>query len=224
MEASSPLAAMQPTSFLPAWGNDHFTSHPHAHFSSNGYGASAFDFRDISMRHSSKSKPDYFQMKPVRGSSPTASLAADLSQNFHIDMRYVHVNLYLIQYFTNTSNSPQLPTPRRSLFTSNLFGTFDGRRKSILFLCSGNIDLVQNLLRHLLSHHLRPLQLYTNGWIFHHYHTSRLSLQPSIPLHLQYIRRQSQCHPHLPELHSQRHPGKKLSRITHSRIRDMTDI
>jgi M-phase inducer tyrosine phosphatase len=32
-------------------------------------------------------KPDYFQMKPIRGSSPTASLAADLSQNFHIDMR-----------------------------------------------------------------------------------------------------------------------------------------
>lgn len=56
------------------------------------------------------SKPDYFQMKPVRGSSPTASLAADLSQNFHIDM-----------------SSPQLPTPRRSLFTSNLFGTLDGR-------------------------------------------------------------------------------------------------
>lgn len=55
------------------------------------------------------SKPDYFQMKPVRGSSPTASLAADLSQNFHIDM------------------SPQLPTPRRSLFTSNLFGTIDLR-------------------------------------------------------------------------------------------------
>ncbi|KAI9834925.1 MAG: hypothetical protein M1819_002648 [Sarea resinae] len=49
-------------------------------------------------------------MKPVRGSSPTASLAADLSQNFHIDQ------------------SPHFPTPRRSLFTSsNLFGTVDGR-------------------------------------------------------------------------------------------------
>jgi hypothetical protein len=33
------------------------------------------------------SNPDYF-MQPVRGSSPAASLAADLSQNFHIDMRY----------------------------------------------------------------------------------------------------------------------------------------
>ncbi|KAK1146405.1 m-phase inducer phosphatase [Aspergillus melleus] len=51
-----------------------------------------------------KSHGDYFNVKPVRGSSPTASLAADLSQNFHID------------------RSPQLATPRRSLFASNLFG------------------------------------------------------------------------------------------------------
>ncbi|KAM0132373.1 hypothetical protein ACHAP3_006410 [Botrytis cinerea] len=73
----------------------------------NSFGPGAFDFRDLSMKHSAKA--DYFLVKPVRGSSPTASLAADLSQNFHIDM------------------SPQLPTPRRSLFTSNLFGTLDGR-------------------------------------------------------------------------------------------------
>ncbi|PMD31391.1 Rhodanese-like protein [Hyaloscypha variabilis F] len=85
-----------------------YTSHPHGHLSTgNGFGPGSFDFRDLSMKRSSK--PDYFQMKPIRGSSPTASLAADLSQNFHIDM------------------SPQLPTPRRSLFTSNLFGTIDGR-------------------------------------------------------------------------------------------------
>lgn len=53
------------------------------------------------------SSSDYFSRvkKPIRGSSPTASLAADLSQNFHIDA------------------SPRFPTPRRSLFTSNLFGT-----------------------------------------------------------------------------------------------------
>lgn len=38
-----------------------------------------------------KSNPDYFAMKPVRGSSPTASLAADLSQNFHIDQRLVAI-------------------------------------------------------------------------------------------------------------------------------------
>ncbi|PQE29300.1 Rhodanese-like domain-containing protein [Rutstroemia sp. NJR-2017a BBW] len=108
MEASSPLAAMQPSSYMPAWArNDLYTSHPHAHMSNVTFGPGAFDFRDISMKHSAKS--DYFQLKPVRGSSPTASLAADLSQNFHIDM------------------SPQLPTPRRSLFTANLFGTIDGR-------------------------------------------------------------------------------------------------
>jgi M-phase inducer tyrosine phosphatase len=52
----------------------------------NRFGPGAFDFRDLSMKRSSK--PDYFSLKSVRGSSPTASLAADLSQNFHIDMRY----------------------------------------------------------------------------------------------------------------------------------------
>lgn len=36
-----------------------------------------------------KSGPDYFNMNPLHGSSPAASLAADLSQNFHIDQRLV---------------------------------------------------------------------------------------------------------------------------------------
>jgi len=36
-----------------------------------------------------KSGPDYFNMNPLRSSSPTTSLAADLSQNFHIDQRFV---------------------------------------------------------------------------------------------------------------------------------------
>jgi len=35
-----------------------------------------------------KTTPDYFTLRPARGSSPTASLAADLSSNFHIDQRY----------------------------------------------------------------------------------------------------------------------------------------
>ncbi|QDS71802.1 hypothetical protein FKW77_009505 [Venturia effusa] len=58
-----------------------------------------------------KSNTDYFTLKtaPLRGSSPTSSLAADLSQNFHIDQ------------------SPQLPTPRRSLFTNALFGARQDR-------------------------------------------------------------------------------------------------
>ena len=34
-----------------------------------------------------KPSSDYFTLRPVRGSSPTSSLAADLSQNFHIDKR-----------------------------------------------------------------------------------------------------------------------------------------
>ncbi|RFU35199.1 hypothetical protein B7463_g1172, partial [Scytalidium lignicola] len=102
MEASSPLAAMQPPSLMPAWGGGGMCGSRHLS-SANGFGPGAFNFRDLSM------KADYFAMKPVRGSSPTTSLAADLSQNMHIDM------------------SPQLPTPRRSLFTSNLFGTIDGR-------------------------------------------------------------------------------------------------
>jgi len=36
-----------------------------------------------------KSGSDYFNINPLRTSSPTASLAADLSQNFHIDQRCV---------------------------------------------------------------------------------------------------------------------------------------
>lgn len=131
---SSPIAAMQPSSFMPAWArNDMYASHPHAHMSNvtaNSFGPGAFDFRDLSMKHSAKA--DYFLVKPVRGSSPTASLAADLSQNFHIDMRYIQFkplpSVYLI--LTSITYSPQLPTPRRSLFTSNLFGTLDGRGKS----------------------------------------------------------------------------------------------
>lgn len=87
MEHSSPLAAMQPTS-LPigqwGWRNERQdTCGPRFSF-----GPSSFDFRDLSMN---KPPTDYFNLKPVRGSSPTASLAADLSQNFHIDRRYAWV-------------------------------------------------------------------------------------------------------------------------------------
>lgn len=51
-----------------------------------GFGGSTFNFNDLTMR---RSGPDYFNMGPLHGSSPAASLAADLSQNFHIDQRYV---------------------------------------------------------------------------------------------------------------------------------------
>jgi M-phase inducer tyrosine phosphatase len=92
MDASSPLAAMQPQSYMGHMGFNH-ADVP----SSYGVLASAkkfsanFNFRDLSMNQLEpikRSNSDYFSLKPVRGSSPTASLAADLSQNFHIDQRY----------------------------------------------------------------------------------------------------------------------------------------
>ncbi|KAL1966908.1 hypothetical protein VTN77DRAFT_3652 [Rasamsonia byssochlamydoides] len=98
MEHSSPLAAMQPPSVL--FGHCFRSDAPNS-FSSfggvNGFGPNSFNFKDLSMK---KSHPDYFSVKPINGSSPAASLAADLSQNFHID------------------KSPQVATPRRSLFSA----------------------------------------------------------------------------------------------------------
>ncbi|KAL8652412.1 MAG: hypothetical protein Q9210_002696 [Variospora velana] len=110
MEHSSPLAAMQPPSLpIGHWDcrNERQNQFPigQCGFRFN-FGPSNFDFRDL---NPNQAPTDYFNLKPVRGSSPTASLAADLSQNFHID------------------RSPQLPTPRRALFSSNLFGTLTGR-------------------------------------------------------------------------------------------------
>lgn len=78
MEASSPLASLQP-------------NHP-ARFPAAGHQYARptnFNFKDMSMFNP---RPDYFNIKPVRGSSPTASLAADLSQNFHIDQRCALLN------------------------------------------------------------------------------------------------------------------------------------
>lgn len=86
MEFSSPLAAMHPPP-RPAWVNCRDMPASRPMFSgAQTYGANSFNFRDLSMK---KPSTDYFTMKaPVRGSSPTASLAADLSTNFHIDKRY----------------------------------------------------------------------------------------------------------------------------------------
>ncbi|GKZ53980.1 cell division cycle-protein [Aspergillus niger] len=102
MEHSSPLAAMQPPSVM--FGHCFRADAPTSYTSFSpmrGLGHKNFNFKDLSMK---KGHGDYFNVKPVRGSSPTASLAADLSQNFHIDQ------------------SPQLTTPRRSLFTASLLG------------------------------------------------------------------------------------------------------
>lgn len=91
IETSSPLAAMQPPAFLGHCGGAFRADAPTSYASfaaANSYGSVGFNFRDLSMK---KVQPDYFSLKPVRGSSPTASLAADLSQNFHIDQRYAWV-------------------------------------------------------------------------------------------------------------------------------------
>jgi hypothetical protein len=88
IEASSPLAAMQPPAFGMGLRGGGFADAPRSYASyaaAKPFGAPSFNFRDLSMK---KAQPDYFSLKPVRGSSPTASLAADLSQNFHIDQRY----------------------------------------------------------------------------------------------------------------------------------------
>ncbi|KAH9996114.1 rhodanese-like domain-containing protein [Xylariaceae sp. FL0662B] len=100
MDASSPLAAMHPAP-VPSWG-----SRSHTHLASgNLFATGTYNIREQLQR----SKPDYFNLKSVRGSSPTASLAADLSQNFRID----------------NEASPRFPTPRRALFTSNMMGSTD---------------------------------------------------------------------------------------------------
>ncbi|KAK4948677.1 m-phase inducer phosphatase [Elasticomyces elasticus] len=98
IEASSPLAAMQHPAFM---GHCGFRPDGPTSYASFAVGNN-FNFKDLSMK---KPRTDYFSLKPVRGSSPTASLAADLSQNFHIDQ------------------SPQLPTPRRALFPNNMFAS-----------------------------------------------------------------------------------------------------
>ncbi|KAI0482399.1 M-phase inducer phosphatase [Xylariaceae sp. FL0804] len=96
MDSSSPLAAMHPAP-APSWPQPN----------PNHYSGNPFSIRDQLQR----SKPDYFSIKTVRGSSPTTSLAADLSQNFRID----------------NEASPHFPTPRRALFTSNMMGGLESR-------------------------------------------------------------------------------------------------
>ncbi|PHH88064.1 hypothetical protein CDD83_8049 [Cordyceps sp. RAO-2017] len=100
MEASSPLAALHRSMMpAPSWGGrDIFR--PSAV-------AGSFSLRE--QLH--KSGSDYFNVKEVRGSSPAASLAADLSQNFRLD----------------NDASPQFPTPRRALFTANMMSGMESR-------------------------------------------------------------------------------------------------
>ena len=93
MEASSPLAAMQPPAFM---GHHGFNRDFLPMAAPRSFGPNDFNFKDLSMRMAmkksqsqSQSQSDYFSMKPVQSSSPTTELAADLCQNFTIDQRCV---------------------------------------------------------------------------------------------------------------------------------------
>ncbi|KAI9890580.1 MAG: cell division cycle- protein [Vezdaea aestivalis] len=92
MERSSPLAAMRPPPPPTPWNGYPVAPEylaPTSHIGqSYRPGQASFNFRDLSMKNSSAG---YFTLGPMRGSSPTASLAADLSQNFHIDQSYPHL-------------------------------------------------------------------------------------------------------------------------------------
>ncbi|KAH7328627.1 hypothetical protein B0I35DRAFT_473310 [Stachybotrys elegans] len=104
MEASSPLAAMHRPMAVPSWGSDIFRPRPHHYASAT---SAAMSLRE--QLH--KGTNDYFNAKDLRGSSPAASLAADISQNFRLD----------------SDASPQFPTPRRALFTADMMGGMEGR-------------------------------------------------------------------------------------------------
>jgi len=86
MEMSSPLAAMRPPPMpaLAPWGYRRDLPPSKPLFGAHTFGQKSFNFRDMSMK---KSNPDYFTLQPVQGSSPTASLAADMSSNLHVDQR-----------------------------------------------------------------------------------------------------------------------------------------
>ncbi len=81
------MAAMQPQSV--PFGHGHWNygiERPTSNPAMNrlAFVQEGFNFKDLSMN---RVRPDYFSLKPSRGISPTASLAVDLSQNFHIDRR-----------------------------------------------------------------------------------------------------------------------------------------
>lgn len=77
---------MQPPSMM--FGHCFRADAPTSYPSLSGFNQNSFNFKDLSMK---KSGSDYFNMNPLHTSSPAASLAADLSQNFHIDQRFVFI-------------------------------------------------------------------------------------------------------------------------------------
>ncbi|SPQ18537.1 f094a873-3987-410d-ace2-8b2944faecff [Thermothielavioides terrestris] len=99
METSSPLAAMRPTPPSNFGQSNMFG--PRLVPSPLDRGQFTFQLRNA----------EYFNLKAVQGSSPAASLAADLSQNFKLN-----------------EASPMFPTPRRALFTTaTMMDAFEAR-------------------------------------------------------------------------------------------------
>ena len=92
MDASSPLAALQPQPV--PFGRHHWNhSSLDARLSTAFKASNNFDFKDMSMK---TKHTGYFDLRPSRTASPTAALAVDLSRNFHLDRRQVVKNLKLL--------------------------------------------------------------------------------------------------------------------------------
>ena len=86
MQTSSPLAAMHPQAITFGHGHWHVgMDRPTSNPSSLSFGYRNFNFRDLSME---RKQSDYFSSHHSLGASPTANLAVDLGQNFHIDKRH----------------------------------------------------------------------------------------------------------------------------------------
>ena len=135
---TSPLAALHRPTPVPAWGSRGlFRSHTLSHYTSatssgpSSISSSTCGSMGLREQMHKQAAGDYFNVKEVRGSSPAASLAADLSQNFRIDneIRLATTRCLIDGWiWANTVNhSPQLPTPRRALFTTNLMSGVQDR-------------------------------------------------------------------------------------------------
>ncbi|KAL2885490.1 M-phase inducer phosphatase [Ceratocystis lukuohia] len=101
MDASSPLAAFQQSPLL---RNSQFPWAAQRDFRFPRFSAASSATMSLreQLQRASGSNGDFMSLKEVRGSSPAASLAADMSQNLGLD----------------NGNSPRFPTPRRTLFAS----------------------------------------------------------------------------------------------------------
>lgn len=112
MQTSSPLAAMS-SGFGPAWRFDNPVRPSFINCGPSSY--SQMSLNAIA----NKKTMGYFDLDMSMTSSPTSCLAADLSQNFHIDKRYANSVLDLWpMWIADHLWSPAFPTPRRSLFNN----------------------------------------------------------------------------------------------------------